>query len=239
MIVGLPDRACAERGSAYGVGSTPRAALPRGRDRQPRTGGLRKETLAMTYPSLAVAASRPAAARGLDRHASVEIALDGRLRRVGGVRAVAEARVAWGSGAPLPADSAPGVAGGYRGAAVQASPTLSRICAGSRAGRDRGARLAQPTSIPVSPTFVGTSARGGRSRSPRHGHNLLGGPPEPARRCLRAAFRESCRRSTLEASLEVTRITPWRASLARQPLIDAAVPAPHHSASAAAVVGGG
>ena len=95
MIVGLPDRACAEARQRVKSGITSaELQFPRGRVTvNLAPAGLRKEGSGYDLPiALAVlAASRQLPHDELDRHASVgELALDGRLRRVGGVLAVAE-----------------------------------------------------------------------------------------------------------------------------------------------------
>src|SRR6478752_3738876 len=94
-IVGLPDRACAEARTRVRSGIyAAELRFPRGRVTvNLAPAGLRKEGSGYDLPiALAVlAASRQLPHGELDRHASVgELALDGRLRRVGGVLAVAE-----------------------------------------------------------------------------------------------------------------------------------------------------
>src|SRR4029077_5945140 len=94
-IVGLPDRACAEARQRVRSGITSaELEFPRGRVTvNLAPAGLRKEGSGYDLPiALAVlAASRQLPHDELDRHAAVgELALDGRLRRVGGVLAVAE-----------------------------------------------------------------------------------------------------------------------------------------------------
>jgi magnesium chelatase family protein len=95
VIVGLPDRACAEARQRVKSGIvSAELEFPRGRVTvNLAPAGLRKEGSGYDLPiALAVlAASRQLPHDELDRHASVgELALDGRLRRVGGVLAVAE-----------------------------------------------------------------------------------------------------------------------------------------------------
>src|SRR4029077_3590524 len=94
-IVGLPDRACAEARQRVRSGiASAELEFPRGRVTvNLAPAGLRKEGSGYDLPiALAVlAASRQLPHDELDRHAAVgELALDGRLRRVGGVLAVAE-----------------------------------------------------------------------------------------------------------------------------------------------------
>ena len=94
-IVGLPDRACAEARTRVRSGiSSAELEFPRGRVTvNLAPAGLRKEGSGYDLPiALAVlAASRQVPQAELSRHAAVgELGLDGRLRRVGGVLAVAE-----------------------------------------------------------------------------------------------------------------------------------------------------
>src|SRR2546421_12398906 len=95
VIVGLPDRACAEARQRVKSGiASAELEFPRGRVTvNLAPAGLRKEGSGYDLPiALAVlAASRQLPHDELDRHASVGgLAPDGRLRRVGGVLAVAE-----------------------------------------------------------------------------------------------------------------------------------------------------
>src|SRR5690349_6694842 len=95
LIVGLPDRACAEARQRVVSGiASAELRFPKGRVTvNLAPAGLRKEgsgfDLAIALAILA--ASRQVPRARLDAHASVgELGLDGRLRRVGGVLAVAE-----------------------------------------------------------------------------------------------------------------------------------------------------
>jgi magnesium chelatase family protein len=95
VIVGLPDRACAEARQRVRSGiMSAELQFPGGRVTvNLAPAGLRKEGSGYDLPiALAVlAASRQLPHDELDLHASVgELALDGRLRRVGGILAVAE-----------------------------------------------------------------------------------------------------------------------------------------------------
>ncbi|HEY4413944.1 MAG TPA: magnesium chelatase domain-containing protein, partial [Gaiellaceae bacterium] len=94
-IVGLPDRACAEARTRVRSGiASAELDFPRGRVTvNLAPAGLRKEGSGYDLPiALALlAASRQIPQDELSRHAAVgELALDGRLRRVGGVLGVAE-----------------------------------------------------------------------------------------------------------------------------------------------------
>ncbi|HEV7133839.1 MAG TPA: magnesium chelatase domain-containing protein, partial [Gaiellaceae bacterium] len=94
-IVGLPDRACAEARTRVRSGiAAAELKFPGGRVTvNLAPAGLRKEGSGYDLPiALALlAASRQVPHGELDRHGSVgELALDGRVRRVGGVLSVAE-----------------------------------------------------------------------------------------------------------------------------------------------------
>src|SRR5581483_11978305 len=116
VIVGLYDRACAEARQRVKAGiASAELEFPRGKVTvNLAPAGLRKEGSGYDLPiALAVlAASRQVPHDALDRHAAVgELALDGRLRRVGGVLAVAEGARRMGLERVLcPADSAAEVA---------------------------------------------------------------------------------------------------------------------------------
>src|SRR5207253_2403471 len=106
VIVGLPDRACAEARQRVRSGIvSAELAFPRGRVTvNLAPAGLRKEGSGYDLPiALAVlAASRQLPRERLDGFASVgELALDGRVRRVGGVLAVAEGARRLGLGGVL------------------------------------------------------------------------------------------------------------------------------------------
>jgi len=94
-IVGLPDRACSEARTRVRSGiASAELDFPRGRVTvNLAPAGLRKEGSGYDLPiALAVLAASGQVPRArLNEHAAVgELALDGRLRRVGGVLAVAE-----------------------------------------------------------------------------------------------------------------------------------------------------
>ena len=211
---------------------------------------LRKEGSSFDLPiALAIlAASRQFPPERLDEHAAVgELGLDGRLRRVGGVLAVAEARDARRD---RPADL-PGRLALRRRRSPESSRCPrgtsrkpSRICAARRSSSGSARTDTRRRCVcPISPTCAATSARGARSRSPpRAGTTCCSqGRRARARRCSRGGCRESCRRSSRDEALEVTRIHSVAGLVsAERPLITTPpFRAPHHSASTAAIVGGG
>ena len=110
-----------------------------------------------------------------------------------------------------------------------------------RAPRLRRHGLCRPSR--TSPTSAGRNAPGGRSSSRPPEATTCCSPARrgPARRCWPAASPGSCRRSAADEALEVTRIHSVAGLLApERPLVrDPPFRAPHHSASMAAIVGGG
>ena len=236
VIVGLPDRACNEARQRVKSGITSaELKFPRGRVTvNLAPAGLRKEGSGYDLPiALAVlAASRQLPHDELDRHAAVgELALDGRLRRVGGVLAVAEGARRMGLECVLcPSESA------AEAALAGIEPIPVRHLADAVAYL-RGELEPDPVvpprrttrrRCPTSRTSADRSARGARSRSrPRAGTTSCSpGRRARARRCSRGACPASCRRSSREAALEVTRIHSVAGLLAvEQPLVTrAAVP---------------
>jgi magnesium chelatase family protein len=165
---------------------------------------LRKEGSGFDLPiALAVlAASRQVPRDELERHASVgELALDGRLRAVGGVLAVAEGARRMGLERLLcPSESAAEAAL----AGVEPVPVrhLADAVAYLRGELEPDPVLpvngAAPVFVPDLATCAGRSARGGRSSSrPPVGTTCSSaGRPAPARRCARDGCRGSSRRSS-------------------------------------------
>jgi magnesium chelatase family protein len=250
-IVGLPDRACAEARTRVrsGIGSA-ELAFPRGRVTvNLAPAGLRKEGSGYDLPiALALlAASRQIPQAELSRHAAVgELALDGRLRRVGGVLAVAEGARRLGLERLLcpPESAAEAALAGVRPVPVE---HLADAVAYLRGELD-------PPDVP-SPVENGACPHPdladvrGQERARRAleiaaagCQNLLfAGPPGTGKTMLARRLPGILPPLDDAAALEVTRIHSVAGLLAPdQPLVR--MPpfrAPHHSASTAAIVGGG
>ena len=198
-IVGLADRACQE--AKHRVRSSVAAAeleWPRHRITvNLAPAGLRKEGSGFDLPiALAVlAASRQIPPERLDGHAAVgELALDGRVRPVGGVLAAAEgARRAGFERLFCAADSAAEAAlAGIE--PVRAAPPRRGRRVPARRMRAAAVRAAErhratdPCLARISPTCAGRSEAGARSRSPLRGATTCCSPArrERERRCSRA-----------------------------------------------------
>jgi magnesium chelatase family protein len=253
-IVGLADRACQEARERVRSGiSAAELSFPTGRitvNLAPAE--LRKEGSGFDLPiALALlAASQQLPRKALERTAAVgELALDGRLRRVGGVLAVAEGARRLGVERLLcPADSAQEAA--LAGVAAVPIRHLAEAAAYLRG------ELQLEPEPPLAPNGNGVSAVGpdlaevrGQERARRAlelaaagGHNLLlGGPPGTGKTMLARRLPGILPALGSEAALEVTRIHSVAGLVdGEQPLVSRPpFRAPHHSASTAAIVGGG
>jgi magnesium chelatase family protein len=252
-IVGLADRACQEAKERVRSGIiSAELQWPGGRRRitvNLAPAALRKEGSGFDLPiALAVlAASHQIPIPRLEEHASVgELALDGRIRPVGGVLIAAEgARQAGLDRLLCAAETAPEAAL----AGIEPVPVrhLGDAVAYLR-GELEAPQVVAPNGRPPPPGLDLADVRG-QERARRAlelaaagGHNLLlAGPPGTGKTMLARRLPGILPPLTEEETLEVTRIHSVAGLLpSDHPLVTVRpFRAPHHSASMAAIIGGG
>jgi magnesium chelatase family protein len=252
-IVGLADRACQEAKERVrsGIASAELEWPLRRITVNLAPAGLRKEGSGFDLPiALAVlAASRQIPADRLAGHAAIgELALDGRVRPVTGTLAAAEgARRAGLSKLLCAVDSAPEAAL----AGVEPVPLrhLAEAVAYLRGESEQPPYVAPANGRPAGVVFPDLADVRGQERARRAleiaaagSHNLLlGGPPGTGKTMLARRLPGILPPLSDDEALEVTRIHSVTGLLRPgHPLVtEPPFRAPHHSASAAAIVGGG
>jgi len=252
-IVGLADRACQEAKERVRSGIVSAELQWPGGDQRITVNlapaGLRKEGSGFDLPiALAIlAATLQIPREALARHAAVgELALDGRLRPVNGVLAVAEgARRQGVDRLVCPAQSAAEAAlAGIRPIPVQHLAEAVGYLRGEREPEDPPRQNGRPAARGSDLADVRGQERGRRAlelaAAGRH-NLLLGGPPGTGKTMLARRLPGILPPLDEREALEVTRIHSVAGILEPgQPLVtQPPLRAPHHSASTAAIVGGG